>query len=82
MTSTQKRLERLLARPTEMSAADVAAVLKDHGWTLERQESSHMTFVKEGKPTLNIPCKGGRKVKGFYIARVAELLMSQSENKV
>jgi len=64
-----------------MTVAEVTAVLRDYGWNLERQESSHMTFARHGQPILTIPCKGGRKVKGVYIARIAELLMSEIEDE-
>jgi len=63
-----------------MAVTEVVAVLLDEGWYKERQSGSHMDFAKPGRPSLTIPSKQGRMIKGFYIALIADQIEQAHED--
>ncbi len=74
MTKRQKRAAKLCSRPfAEASLADVVAVLEERGWSLDRQEGSHVHYVKQGR-ILSFPLVSGRKIKPFYVSRICAAL--------
>ena len=74
MTPRDRRLKRILAEPPEADFADVRRVLEDFGWTLGREQGSHVAFVKDGEYPFIVPKSGGRKVKRVYLRKLIELL--------
>ncbi len=74
MAPRDRRLKRILAEPPEADFDDVWRVLEDYGWTLDREQGSHATFVKEGEYPFVVPRVKGRKVKRVYLRKLIELL--------
>lgn len=74
MTKHAKVVARIRARPPEADFDDVRTLLRINDWTEDRQEGSHVTFVKPGELPLTIPTIKGRKVKRFYLRVLCERL--------
>jgi predicted RNA binding protein YcfA (HicA-like mRNA interferase family) len=66
VTKGDKLVERLLRRPPTAKFTDVRKVLEMYGWTMTRQESSHVTFTKQGEYPITVPLDG-RNVKKKYL---------------
>ncbi len=67
MTRIERLIERIRRRPVEVDFDDVERLLRHFGWTLDRVNGSHVTFVKSSEYPITVPKKGGRKVKGRYL---------------
>lgn len=74
MTTREKLIARICARPSEADASDVRALLEDFGWTLKRQRGSHQVFAKPGEFPLIVPLVQGRRVKRVYLDEIIERL--------
>lgn len=63
----------LYSRIMGMTARQVMKILKKNGWKLDRIESSHHIFVKEGVPrAVPVPVHKGRKDSdlGFFAREI------------
>lgn len=68
-------MERIRARPPEAKISDVRSLLKEFGWSEDRQEGSHIIFVHvTEKQILTIPLVRGRFVKRFYLDVICKRL--------
>lgn len=74
MTQREKLIEKVRARPPEARFSDVQALLREFGWSENRQRGSHVTFIKAGEYPIVIPLVGGRKVKRHYLNVICERL--------
>lgn len=54
------------------------AVLELHGWALDRQKGSHVSFVKNDEYPITVPIANG-KVKRVYLTRIGEALGLDNE---
>ncbi len=71
--SKKKRIQRLLARPTDMRFEEVELILKDCGYKRSHKTSgSHFVFSKDGKH-ISIPTKNN-KVKKCYLNEIIDIL--------
>jgi predicted RNA binding protein YcfA (HicA-like mRNA interferase family) len=43
-----------------MNGKDLSAILKEHGWTLDRVKGSHHIFIKPGKRSIPVPVHGSK----------------------
>jgi len=66
-------IERIRRRPPEADFDDVRAVLELYGWTLDRQQGSHVSFVHDGEHAITAPIANG-KVKRIDLTRICEAL--------
>jgi len=52
MTKQQKRIERLLAAPSDYTWSEAQALLERCGYLLEQSGGSHVTFVCRAEPNI------------------------------
>ena len=76
-----KRLEKIvigfLRNPSEADFPDVEFLLEAFEFSLDRQESSHVTFKNfpgRSPPIFTVPLIRGRKVKRHYIRDIVNML--------
>ena len=74
MSRLAKLIKTICARPPEARFSDVHALLMALGWHVDRQEGSHVTFVKENEYPIVVPIVGGRRVKRVYLIDICERL--------
>jgi predicted RNA binding protein YcfA (HicA-like mRNA interferase family) len=74
MTSLEKLIERIRARPPRARFGDVQALLEEYGWRKDREKGSHVTFVKDGERPITAPKDGGRWVKRVYLELLRDRL--------
>ena len=74
MTQRDKLVARIKARPPRARYSDVRALLEAFGWSVDRQDGSHVTFVKDGERSLTIALVKGRSVKAVYLAKICDQL--------
>ncbi len=77
MSKLTKLILNFLASPPEVRFEDVRYVLEAFGFQEKRSRGSHHIFENEVGEVIIIPKKGGqkvKKVKRFYVQRIAELL--------
>ncbi|MBN2188712.1 MAG: type II toxin-antitoxin system HicA family toxin [Chitinispirillaceae bacterium] len=43
-----------------MNGKDLTAILKKHGWALDRVKGSHHIFIKPGKRSIPVPVHGSK----------------------
>jgi len=48
-----------------MTAKDVIKILKENGWKLDRINSSHHIFVKDGYRSVPVPMHGKKDIGNF-----------------
>jgi predicted RNA binding protein YcfA (HicA-like mRNA interferase family) len=52
-----------------MNGKFLCAILKDHGWSLDRVKGSHHIFIKPGKRSIPVPIHGSKDLpKGLVKA--------------
>lgn len=77
-----KKIEKLLSFPPDFSYKDIVGILNYFGFELVNKKGSHNMFVLT-KPLpdvdyrdeqITIPTVKGRRVKRFYLKRIAKLL--------
>jgi predicted RNA binding protein YcfA (HicA-like mRNA interferase family) len=75
MSQFDKLVERLKRRPSEADPDDLCKLLRAHGWR-ERPGKKHTAiFTKPGVAHRQvIPTVSGRKVKGYVVDQVLQLL--------
>lgn len=73
MSQRDKLIARVQARPPEAVFGDVRRLLELFGWRLARQNSSHVTFTRDGK-IIGLALVSGRRVKRVYLDIVCERL--------
>jgi predicted RNA binding protein YcfA (HicA-like mRNA interferase family) len=74
MTSLEKLIRLIQARPPQARFSDVPALLEASGWRLDREKGSHVVYIKEGERAIVVPKAGGRWVKRVYLDQIAERL--------
>jgi predicted RNA binding protein YcfA (HicA-like mRNA interferase family) len=74
MTSLEKLIERIRARPPLARFSDVQALLEELGWRKDREKGSHVTFVKKGEQPITVPKDGGRWVKRVCLDLICDRL--------
>lgn len=75
MSQFDKLVRKLRARPPEAGFEDVRKVLEHYGWQLDRNESSHATFVKAGERSIfTVPKVHGKMVKRTYLDQLCDLI--------
>lgn len=73
MTKPEKLIARNRRRPPQARFADVQAVLEAHGWHLDRQKGSHVTFAKRGQAPIVVP-KDNEMVGRRYLDVICDRL--------
>ena len=74
MTGFDRSLDRLRASVPESDFADVRRVLERLGYVQRRQRGSHVTFKKQGEPSIPLPLLAGRKVRRIYVQQLLDKL--------
>jgi predicted RNA binding protein YcfA (HicA-like mRNA interferase family) len=74
MSKLDKLVAAFLAEPSEISFGDVLRLLTAFDFVEERSSGSHHIVRHPDGRNITIPKKGGRKVKGFYVTRINQLL--------
>jgi hypothetical protein len=68
VTTLEKLIARICARPPEADFDDVRQLLEALGYRDRGGKGSHHVFIKEGSSPFSVPTVGGRRVKRRYLA--------------
>ena len=79
LSSREKLVRRLLARPTDMRFDELDRILRSFGYELKGGKGSHRRFECPGRPRIVVPESSG-KVKRVYLSWVIRLLGLENEN--
>ena len=74
MPGVERIIARLRRHLPEVDFRDLRQVLEAYGWSLDRQESSHVVFFKRGCLPISIPLVSGRRVKRAYLRQVLQAI--------
>ena len=70
-----RRIAKIVARPTEADFSDVRTVLEVFGWELARTKGSHHSIKSaDGARTVIVPTVSGKRVKRHYLDEICRLL--------
>lgn len=53
-----------------MNGKDLSAILKEHGWTVDRVKGSHHIFIKPGKRSIPVPIHGNKDLPKVLIKAI------------
>jgi len=67
MSKKEKLLQKMLAKPPEITFGEFEAFMELHGWVKDRQKGSHAIFLSTSGEMLTVPQKHGKMVKRTYI---------------
>jgi hypothetical protein len=70
MSTRDKLIERLRARPPEMNFGEVQKVLEAHEWQMRRGGKHTGVFTKAGERSITVPTRKGRKVAREYLDQI------------
>jgi predicted RNA binding protein YcfA (HicA-like mRNA interferase family) len=70
----RKIVQKFLARPPEVSFEDVRLLLEAFDFTDKCHGSSHHVFRHADGRLISVPTVNGRRVKGFYVKEIVNLL--------
>jgi len=73
VSSVNKLVRRLLARPADMRFDEVETVLESFGYELKGSKGSHRRFERPGRPMIVVPVSA-RRVSRYYLADLVRLL--------
>ncbi len=79
MSSRDKLIRRLLARPSDMRFEEFDRVLCSRGYVLKGGRGSHRRYECPGRPRIVVPVSDGR-VKRVYLSWIVKLLGLEDEN--
>jgi predicted RNA binding protein YcfA (HicA-like mRNA interferase family) len=74
MSARDKLIERLRARPPEMSFEDVRRVLEAFGWQMRRGGKHTGVFKKAGERSITVPTRQVRRVAREYLDQICKHL--------
>ena len=74
MSTRDKLIDRLKARPPEMNFGDVRKVLEAFGWEMCRGGKHTGVFKKAGERSITVPTRQGRRVAREYLDQICERL--------
>jgi predicted RNA binding protein YcfA (HicA-like mRNA interferase family) len=64
-----------------MTAHEVVKILEAHGWMLDRKNSSHHIYVKEGHRSIPIPFHSNKDLGDFGKEILSEAKIKIGKNK-
>lgn len=67
MSKREKLLQKMLAKPPEITFREFESFMELHGWSKARQNASHAIFTSGSGEMLTVPQKHGKMVKRTYI---------------
>jgi predicted RNA binding protein YcfA (HicA-like mRNA interferase family) len=67
MSKKEKLLQKMLAKPPEITFREFESFMELHGWTRERQKGSHAIFLSKSGEMLTVPQIHSKLVKRTYI---------------
>lgn len=68
MSKKEKLLQKMLAKPPEITFREFELFMELYGWTKARQKGSHAVFLNEsGDEMLTVPQSHGKMVRRTYI---------------
>ena len=79
MTTAEKALRKILSgeQDRNVTYAELAAVLQQQGWKLDRVTGSHHIFRSPKGQMLSLP-RHGKELKPVYVKEARKLLEDQS----
>ena len=79
MTTAEKTLQKILSgqQDRNVTYAELAAVLTQAGWTLDRITGSHHIFRSPNGQMLSLP-KHGKDIKPIYVKEARKYLTQES----
>jgi len=78
VSQRHKLIERFILHPETVGISEIRQLLTELGYE-ERKRGSHCVFHKNGHEPICVPTVDGRKVKKFYVQRLAETLDLEEE---
>jgi len=70
-----KKVEKILSKPTEMRFDDIQQIFEYFGFSLEKFKGSHAYFYNETtRKFFFVPTINGRMVKNWYLNEICKFL--------
>ncbi len=81
MSQFEKLLQRIRSLDKNMRYREIKKILEAYGYVGKETGggSSHITFRKQGKPSITVPRHGS--IKTVYVEMVRDVILSQEEER-